>query len=288
MNKGFIRLALLSQCLLVLSGCAVMSKEECLTANWQDVGYNDGLKGAASAKAHEYVSACSEYIQVDLNAYNTGRKQGAEHYCTDDNGYNLGVSNASITDICHVSSNEKGFNTFYNRGQEVYKASYYVTSIDNNIRELDRHSGDLRLGPLHALISANREYLASIRGEVYNYYLYVNENARNGSVKARDYSGLIANVPYPEVERSVRVIEDLLHRADKTFKSIHDRMRDNERCLETTEDENRRHQCLRRLNCLQREDHRLRNDLDQAIYDIAYTRSGASYVHPERYGSCIK
>ena len=38
------RLMLLVGCTM-LAGCATMSPEECLQANWEEIGYNDAIEG---------------------------------------------------------------------------------------------------------------------------------------------------------------------------------------------------------------------------------------------------
>ena len=37
-----------------LSGCATMSPEECLQANWEEVGYNDAVEGYPVSRDSEH------------------------------------------------------------------------------------------------------------------------------------------------------------------------------------------------------------------------------------------
>ena len=64
----------------VLSGCAVMSEEECRTTNWYDKGYSDGTQGVGSGMLAEYVDACRKVVSVNQHEYmqagQTGRGRG--------------------------------------------------------------------------------------------------------------------------------------------------------------------------------------------------------------------
>ena len=50
-----------------LSGCATMSPEECLQANWEEVGYHDAVEGYHVSRSSEHREACaSTGVQVDF------------------------------------------------------------------------------------------------------------------------------------------------------------------------------------------------------------------------------
>ena len=73
-----MRLLAMISALLVLSGCASMSAEECLTADWQAIGYEDGARGAPVSAVTPRRQACAKTagVQVDMTAYMTGRDMG--------------------------------------------------------------------------------------------------------------------------------------------------------------------------------------------------------------------
>ena len=52
--------AMLSVGCAMLAGCATMSPEECLQANWEEVGYNDGAAGYPVSRSAEHREACAE------------------------------------------------------------------------------------------------------------------------------------------------------------------------------------------------------------------------------------
>ncbi|PIE20558.1 MAG: hypothetical protein CSA61_01335 [Neptuniibacter caesariensis] len=81
-------------CLLVLagSGCASLSREECVTGDWYGIGYRDGIQGQVESHVSGHQEACSAYqIKLDLDDYIRGREQGLKIYCKPDNGYRQGV-----------------------------------------------------------------------------------------------------------------------------------------------------------------------------------------------------
>lgn len=85
----------------LLSGCASMSKKECLNANWEAVGYSDGSRGSHYTRLEEHRKSCTKYEVIpDDGAYRHGWEQGIRNYCTAENGYRAGVSGIAYKRIC--------------------------------------------------------------------------------------------------------------------------------------------------------------------------------------------
>jgi len=85
----------------LFSGCASMSKKECMNANWESVGYSDGSRGAHYTQLEKHRQSCVEYQVVpDSAAYQHGWEQGIRRYCTIDNGYRAGQSGKTYNNIC--------------------------------------------------------------------------------------------------------------------------------------------------------------------------------------------
>ena len=73
---------------LVVSGCASMNKEECLTADWRTVGFHDGAAGHTADGIDAHRQACAEYgVVPNLDRYLDGRKSGLKEYCRAARGY---------------------------------------------------------------------------------------------------------------------------------------------------------------------------------------------------------
>ena len=80
--------AMLSVGCAMLAGCATMSPEECLQANWEEVGYNDGAAGYPVSRSAEHREACAETgVSVDFELYRHGYALGLPYYCTRETGF---------------------------------------------------------------------------------------------------------------------------------------------------------------------------------------------------------
>jgi hypothetical protein len=99
-----------------------MSKEECLNANWNDVGLKDGIKGRDVSRLNGYVKSCAKTnITPDETAYTKGRNKGLKSFCTIQNGYAQGIKNKEYYGVC-VDHNEARFLEGRTLGLELYAA----------------------------------------------------------------------------------------------------------------------------------------------------------------------
>ncbi|HEY0845921.1 MAG TPA: DUF2799 domain-containing protein [Noviherbaspirillum sp.] len=78
---------------LLLAGCASLSPEQCVRADWRQIGFSDGAVGASAARINDHAKACAEVgVRPDLDAYLRGREQGLVNYCQPENGFAVGRS----------------------------------------------------------------------------------------------------------------------------------------------------------------------------------------------------
>lgn len=127
--------------LLVMSGCAGMSDEECLATDWSAVGYEDGARGYTSERFSRHRTACAKHgITADFGAYQAGREQGLLEYCQPGRGYDVGVSGGRYYGVCSPDR-EADFLDAYNAGYHLYTLRSNVNRANANIaareRELD-------------------------------------------------------------------------------------------------------------------------------------------------------
>ncbi len=127
---------------MLISSCATLNKDECKTANWRTIGYEDGTKGHKASRIGQHRSACAEHgISPDLNLYNQGREQGLKKYCIPTTAYRKGLSGYSYNGVC-AGYNEKIFVDAFNYGLTIYKAKRRLNNLKNKYsRELDYISG---------------------------------------------------------------------------------------------------------------------------------------------------
>ncbi|MEJ2513837.1 MAG: DUF2799 domain-containing protein [Gammaproteobacteria bacterium] len=143
-----IRSCLLCFLALATSACATMSEDECRTADWRTIGYEDGAAGRSAAVLGTRREACAEHgVIPDLDAYRSGRDVGLREFCQPHNGYNLGTRGNSYDGVCPADL-EAAFVAAYTRGQELYRYTSRVSQADSSIaakqRELDALEEDLR------------------------------------------------------------------------------------------------------------------------------------------------
>ncbi len=123
--------------MLGMSGCASISKDECLAANWQDVGIRDGASGRPEEYLIRHNTACAKVgVTPDRDAWQRGREQGLERYCTPQRGFSIGeMGSTPIAGICR-NHDEPGFLDGHERGWELHRLWNAVSSMDNEIRDV--------------------------------------------------------------------------------------------------------------------------------------------------------
>jgi hypothetical protein len=108
-----------------------MGKNECLNAEWQSVGYEDGAKGYDASRIGEYRKSCAEYnVSPNLEAYMQGRQQGLEEWCKPSNGYYQGARGAIYNGICPEAL-ESDFEFAMSEGRAIY--NYRKTIHDHEM-----------------------------------------------------------------------------------------------------------------------------------------------------------
>lgn len=175
MNTKATRALLLTLISFTLSGCAGMngisetfreltgyyslSAEQCQTADWEMLGYEDGDSGKSLGLLGKHQESCGRFgIFIDQDAYHKGYEKGRDayiaRYCTPDNGYQIGRKGKNYKNICpaelqvdFVQAYERGFDLFvedyctptnaYQLGQQ--NKSYRKICPPHSQREFNRH-----------------------------------------------------------------------------------------------------------------------------------------------------
>lgn len=123
--------------LLLLAGCASLSESDCRSANWDDIGYRDGVKGAGPDRAQDHASACVEYgISVDRDAWNRGYERGLGVYCTPENAVQVALSGGNYGGVCPPESDAE-FATHWRAARPVYEQRQKVGQLEQRRRELE-------------------------------------------------------------------------------------------------------------------------------------------------------
>ncbi len=138
--------ALLIGLLMALSGCASMTPQECVTANWYEKGVRDGMSGQPRSYIVEHQEACSKAGRMpNAPQWEAGREQGIQRYCTPENGLNAGRRGQTYRDSCPLDL-EPDFLASYHAGYRVYEFQQRVERLASEQRskqqKLDKEKDD--------------------------------------------------------------------------------------------------------------------------------------------------
>jgi len=125
----------------LLSGCATMNKNECLTADWYAIGFEDGARGESTSYLSTRRQACAEYgVTPDFSAYQKGRGLGIREYCTPANGFARGQDGQTPAIACPADM-AAAFTQAYQDGLIVYEAASRLRRTQSDIyQQQDRIS----------------------------------------------------------------------------------------------------------------------------------------------------
>lgn len=127
-----------------LGGCASMNKEECLYADWQQIGYEEGLKGNDQHRFSTFRQDCAEHgVAPDLAAFQSGHAAGAAQFCTPSNGYQQGRRGYQYQGICPLDQEDE-FLDNYHVGRQIYLAESEVKSTQSKINYNERSIDKIR------------------------------------------------------------------------------------------------------------------------------------------------
>ena len=137
LRKRLLRAGLLLGIAGMLTACASMSEQECLTANWVDQGYRDGSRGYPASRIYDHQEACAKVgVRPNQPLYTQGRNQGIEEYCQPENGWREGRLGNTYRNACPAHL-ESAFLRQYHEGARVYEAERYVAELHNRLRRLE-------------------------------------------------------------------------------------------------------------------------------------------------------
>lgn len=134
--------SLLVLCAALAAGCSSMNQQECMTADWQLIGYEDGSRGYASSRISNHRKACADHgVTPDLVAYKAGYDEGVRNYCMPETAYTLGRSGRPMPSICPADM-ANAFQMAYDEGRAVYAERQSlqgrINGINDDIADIDQ------------------------------------------------------------------------------------------------------------------------------------------------------
>ena len=121
-----------------LSGCTTMKKAECVDADWQQVGYQDGREGQPLSKLAGRKRACSLFgISVDKADYRAGWTAGISEYCRPDQGLALGRAGGSTSSACPETMADD-FQRAFRLGSDLGNAEVGLKDTDQDYQRVEQ------------------------------------------------------------------------------------------------------------------------------------------------------
>ena len=123
---------------VLISGCQSMSEDECLMANWEAVGYEDGSNGLPAGDIGRHREACARYSVVpNLERYQRGRTEGLKMFCQPTRGFLHGRSGAVYGGVCPRNL-EEGFRAGYKDGKRIGDGERHLANLQSKLAGLER------------------------------------------------------------------------------------------------------------------------------------------------------
>lgn len=118
----------------ILAGCATISQEECVAADWMVIGEADGAMGYAPQERFAgHTKACNKIgIVPDQTLWNQGYQKGLIRYCTPQNGLSVGEAGKSYANVCPLNSAGR-FQHAYDLGRKSYNIQRNIDSKRSSI-----------------------------------------------------------------------------------------------------------------------------------------------------------
>ena len=146
MNHLF-RLTSVLLLLAMTSACATMNKEECETADWRALGFEDGSQGLQLEQLRKRMEACSKHgLEVSDNEYQIGYAEGIAEFCTPLGGLEAGEAGKQYNAVCPATT-EADFLAAYEKGKEYHDMkSRHERAHDDYwdlVEEIDENSAEI-------------------------------------------------------------------------------------------------------------------------------------------------
>ncbi|MDP8098624.1 DUF2799 domain-containing protein [Pasteurella atlantica] len=128
--------------MITLTACTSpsLTKEQCLTGNWEAIGYNDGVAGYYPNRINVHQKACAETgVIPNFTLWEKGRENGLKHYCTVENAVRLGNSGYAFNNVC-LNEQAIDLRNVYNK---AYKKYIIRRQLAQDKRTLSQHKEKL-------------------------------------------------------------------------------------------------------------------------------------------------
>lgn len=126
-----MKTTLLSVLLLLLTGCSLVSKEQCLHHNWYGRGYNDAKKNRPLTYGQQYFQACrNQGVYLDLAPWQRGYQKQIKEQCPVSKAQSLAQSSPPYQGAC-LSQPE--FSRAYQQARRDAEAAAHLRELEKQL-----------------------------------------------------------------------------------------------------------------------------------------------------------
>lgn len=105
---------------VTVTGCAVMSKDDCAKADWRQLGLSDASAGMGKGRLQDRQKACAKHgVSPDEATYGIGYAEGQKVYCTASRGKAVGKAGDKVPEVCD-GLNDAEFQNGYQSGLQTF------------------------------------------------------------------------------------------------------------------------------------------------------------------------
>lgn len=120
--------------LLLLTGCSVVTKEQCQHHNWYGRGYNDAKKGRPANYGQTYFQACrNQGVYLDLAPWQRGYRKQLKDQCPVSQAKTLATSQPNYHGPCLSLPD---FNQAYQQARRDAEAAAHLQGVQNKLDTL--------------------------------------------------------------------------------------------------------------------------------------------------------
>ncbi len=136
--------SLIVSLLALISGCAVVSENECRSGNWYERGVLDGTRGDRQDTLYKIAQECQKYGErVDSESWQRGYNRGLESFCTPENGFQLGRTGNIYKGAC-TGPTASLFVEQYELGRAIYDTEMAHSSLKRRFEKVSEKLQNMR------------------------------------------------------------------------------------------------------------------------------------------------
>lgn len=125
--------------LLLVAGCASVSREECVAGDWAAIGARDGAAGrVGDVQFDRHVQSCARVdVTPDRAALAQGYAAGLVQYCTPAVGLREGAAGRPYRGVCPTAT-EGAFLRGHDLGRAAWQQEQRIAALEREINALSR------------------------------------------------------------------------------------------------------------------------------------------------------